>query len=50
MTSKMTVNLTFCRGANRRAVTGEGKSCLDLALESNFVDNDVLATLSDSNG
>lgn len=46
---KMTA-IYFCRGADPRAVNGEGKTSLELALECNFVDNDVLAILSDSNG
>lgn len=39
-----------CRGADPRAVNGEGKTPFELAVESNFVDSDVLALLSDSNG
>ncbi|KAK1572309.1 hypothetical protein Q3G72_030516 [Acer saccharum] len=42
--------LLLSRGADPRAVNGEGKSSLELALESNFVDSDVLPILSDSNG
>ncbi|KAK9277441.1 hypothetical protein L1049_006984 [Liquidambar formosana] len=38
------------RGADPRAVNGEGKTPLALAAESKFVDSEVLALLSDSNG
>ncbi|RVW78052.1 hypothetical protein CK203_044851 [Vitis vinifera] len=38
------------QGADPRAVNGEGKTPFELAVESNFVDSDVLALLSDSNG
>lgn len=40
----------FFRGADPRAVNREGKTALEMAVESNFVDNEVLAVLSDSNG
>lgn len=39
-----------CRGADPRAVNGEGKTTLELAIESNFDDADVLALLADANG
>ncbi|KAF2288366.1 hypothetical protein GH714_007075 [Hevea brasiliensis] len=42
--------LLLSRGADPRAVNGEGKTPLELAIESNFVDTDVLTLLSDSNG
>ncbi|XP_034711357.1 ADP-ribosylation factor GTPase-activating protein AGD3 isoform X1 [Vitis riparia] len=42
--------LLLTRGADPRAVNGEGKTPFELAVESNFVDSDVLALLSDSNG
>ena len=40
----------LCRGADPRAVNGEGKTSLDLAVESNFADSEILALLSDANG
>ncbi|KAJ4720321.1 ADP-ribosylation factor GTPase-activating protein AGD3 [Melia azedarach] len=42
--------LLLSRGADPRAVNREGKTALEMAVESNFVDNEVLAVLSDSNG
>lgn len=39
-----------CRRADPRAVNGEGKTPLELAIESNFVDSNVLTLLSDANG
>ncbi|XP_050119620.1 ADP-ribosylation factor GTPase-activating protein AGD3-like isoform X2 [Malus sylvestris] len=42
--------LLLTRGADPRALNGEGKSPLELAVESNFDDSEVLAMLSDSNG
>ncbi|KAF5726627.1 ARF GTPase-activating domain-containing family protein [Tripterygium wilfordii] len=42
--------LLLTRGADAQAVNGEGKTPLELAVESKFVDNEVLALLSDSNG
>ncbi|KAJ0101343.1 hypothetical protein Patl1_05404 [Pistacia atlantica] len=41
--------LLLMRGADPRAVNGEGKNPLELAVESNFSDGDVLAILSDWN-
>ncbi|KAF2307411.1 hypothetical protein GH714_026960 [Hevea brasiliensis] len=38
------------QGADPQAVNGGGKTPLELAIESNFVDTDVLTLLSDSNG
>lgn len=43
-------NFSIGRGADPRAVNREGKTSLELALESNFADSEVLAILSDSNG
>lgn len=40
----------ICRGADPRAVDGEGKNPFELAVESNFDDSEILALLSDSNG
>ncbi|XP_050224011.1 ADP-ribosylation factor GTPase-activating protein AGD3 [Mercurialis annua] len=42
--------LLLSRGAEPRAVDGEGKTSLELAVDSNFVEHDVLVLLSDSNG
>ncbi|XP_009359883.2 ADP-ribosylation factor GTPase-activating protein AGD3 [Pyrus x bretschneideri] len=42
--------LLLTRGADPRALNGEGKTPLELAVESNFDDSEVLAMLSDSNG
>ncbi|OAY42537.1 ADP-ribosylation factor GTPase-activating protein AGD3 isoform X2 [Manihot esculenta] len=42
--------LLLSRGADPRAVNGEGKTPLELAIESNFVDSNVLTLLSDANG
>lgn len=41
---------SICRGADPQALNGEGKTPLELALESNLEDSEVLALLSDSNG
>ena len=38
------------RGADPQAVDEEGRTTLDLAIQSNFGDTEVLALLSDSNG
>lgn len=38
-----------CRGADPQAINGEGKTPFELAVESNFEDNEVLAMLSDPN-
>lgn len=46
----MFAKLLLTRGADPRAVNREGKTSLELALESNFADSEVLAILSDSNG
>lgn len=40
----------FCRGADPQAVDEEGRTPIELAAQSNFEDNEVLALLSDSNG
>lgn len=42
--------LLLSRGADPHARNGEGKSPFQLAVESNFEDNEVLAMLSDSSG
>ncbi|KAM7484005.1 hypothetical protein LguiA_000014 [Lonicera macranthoides] len=42
--------LLLTRGADPQALNGEGKTPLELALESNLEDSEVLALLSDSNG
>ncbi|CAH1417349.1 unnamed protein product [Lactuca virosa] len=42
--------LLLTRGADPHAVNGAGKTPLELAVESNFRDNEVLSLLSDSNG
>ncbi|XVF66731.1 hypothetical protein PTKIN_Ptkin10aG0061000 [Pterospermum kingtungense] len=42
--------LLLTRGADPQALNGEGKTPLELAVESDFDDNEVLALLSDSNG
>ncbi|KAJ8759350.1 hypothetical protein K2173_006870 [Erythroxylum novogranatense] len=42
--------LLLMRGANPRAVNEEGKIPLEVAVDSNFVDNEVLALLSESSG
>ncbi|XAR64335.1 hypothetical protein NMG60_11024637 [Bertholletia excelsa] len=44
------VKLLLARGADPQAVNGEGKIPFELAIESNFEDNEVLALLSDSHG
>ncbi|CAI9093079.1 OLC1v1028487C1 [Oldenlandia corymbosa var. corymbosa] len=43
------VKLLLSRGADPHVLNGEGKSPLELAVESNFDDQDILAMLSDSN-
>jgi Arf-GAP/coiled-coil/ANK repeat/PH domain-containing protein len=40
----------ICRGADPRAVNGEGKNPFEVAVESNFDDGEVTALLADSNG
>jgi Arf-GAP/coiled-coil/ANK repeat/PH domain-containing protein len=40
----------MCRGANPRAVNGEGKNPFEVAVESNFDDGEVIGLLADSNG
>lgn len=40
----------ICRGADPRAVNVEGKNPYEVALESNFDDNEILTLLADSNG
>ena len=41
----------LCRGADPQAANGGGKTPLEVAMESNFRDNEVLSLLSlDSNG
>lgn len=42
--------LLITRGADPHAANGEGKTSLELAVESNFEDSEVLALLSESNG
>ncbi|PSS13721.1 ADP-ribosylation factor GTPase-activating protein [Actinidia chinensis var. chinensis] len=44
------VRLLLTRGADPQGVHGEGKTPIELALESKFEDSEVLALLSDSNG
>ncbi|GFY99920.1 ARF GTPase-activating protein [Actinidia rufa] len=44
------VRLLLTRGADPQGVPGEGKTPIELALESKFEDSEVLALLSDSNG
>ena len=44
------LNFFMCRGANPRAVNGEGKNPFEVAVESNFDDGEVIALLADSNG
>jgi hypothetical protein len=39
----------ICRGADPRAVNGEGKNPFEVAVESNFDDGEVTALLADSN-
>lgn len=46
----MFAKLLLTRGADPRAVNREGKTSLELAVESNFADSEVLAILSDSHG
>ncbi|CAN8256482.1 unnamed protein product [Cochlearia groenlandica] len=41
--------LLLTRGADPEAVNGEGKTALDIAVESKFTDTEVLALLSDAN-
>lgn len=43
-------HMVCCRGADQQALNREGKTPLELAVESDFDDNEVLALLSDSNG
>ncbi|GFZ21007.1 ARF GTPase-activating protein [Actinidia rufa] len=43
-------HIALDRGADPQAVNGEGKTPIELALESKFEDSEVLALLSDSNG
>ncbi|KAI7727280.1 hypothetical protein M8C21_026941 [Ambrosia artemisiifolia] len=42
--------LLLSRGADPQAVTGAGKTTMEVAVESNFRDNEVLSLISDSNG
>nr|XP_043623211.1 ADP-ribosylation factor GTPase-activating protein AGD3 [Erigeron canadensis] len=42
--------LLLTRGADPQAVNGAGKTALEVAVESNFRDNEVLSLLADSNG
>ncbi|XP_021900254.1 ADP-ribosylation factor GTPase-activating protein AGD3 [Carica papaya] len=42
--------LLLTRGADRQALNGDGKTPLELAVETNFIDSDVLNLLSDSSG
>ncbi|XP_076960231.1 ADP-ribosylation factor GTPase-activating protein AGD3-like [Bidens hawaiensis] len=42
--------LLLSRGADSQAVNGAGKTALEVAVESNFRDNEVLSLISDSNG
>ncbi|KAK7858010.1 adp-ribosylation factor gtpase-activating protein agd3, partial [Quercus suber] len=44
------VKLLLTRGADPRAVNVEGKNPYEVALESNFDDNEILTLLADSNG
>ncbi|KAF5449232.1 hypothetical protein F2P56_029702 [Juglans regia] len=44
------VKLLLTRGADPRAINGEGKNPFEIAVESNFDENEVLALLADSNG
>ncbi|XP_062155938.1 ADP-ribosylation factor GTPase-activating protein AGD3 [Alnus glutinosa] len=44
------VKLLLTRGADPRAVNGEGKNPFEVAVESNFDDGEVTALLADSNG
>lgn len=46
----MFAKLLLTRGADPRAVNREGKTSLELAVESKFADSEVLAILSDSHG
>ncbi|KAH9658519.1 ADP-ribosylation factor GTPase-activating protein AGD3 [Citrus sinensis] len=46
----MFAKLLLTRGADPRAVNREGKTSLELAIESNFADSEILAILSDSHG
>ncbi|KAI4386345.1 hypothetical protein MLD38_004283 [Melastoma candidum] len=46
----LNAKMLLSRGADPRALNGEGKSPMDLAVESNLRDSEVLAMLSDSNG
>lgn len=39
-----------CRGADPRGVNGEGKTPIELAMESKFEDGEVLALLRESKG
>ncbi|XP_015570576.1 ADP-ribosylation factor GTPase-activating protein AGD3 [Ricinus communis] len=42
--------LLLSRGADPRAINGEGKTPLEIAIDSNFVEHDILVLLSESNG
>ena len=42
--------LVNCRGADPQAANGAGKTAMELAVESNFRDNEVLNLIADSNG
>ncbi|PWA88460.1 ARF GTPase-activating protein [Artemisia annua] len=42
--------LLLTRGADPQAANGAGKTAMELAVESNFRDNEVLNLISDSNG
>ncbi|XP_047322736.1 ADP-ribosylation factor GTPase-activating protein AGD3 isoform X2 [Impatiens glandulifera] len=44
------VKLLLARGADPQAVTREGKNPYEIAIESNFNDNEIVSLLSDSNG
>ncbi|KAL3500963.1 hypothetical protein ACH5RR_035412 [Cinchona calisaya] len=44
------IKLLLTRGADPQALNGEGKTPFELAVESNFDDNEILVTLSDLNG